>query len=119
MSRHDEANGTDLVPHQVKKACIISNTPDPLKTYLQLNVAELGNFNALHVATEDYLRSRRVFKTTSAGNTPDEDSMGVDATTRKVKGKGKSGKGKKVGKKRKPLRQRLRGNDSRALAIRG
>ena len=109
VSRHDEANGTDPVPHQVKKACIISNTPEPLKTHLQLNVAKLGNFNALRVATEDYLRSRRVFKTTSAGNTPDEDSMEVDAITRKVKGKGKSGKGKKGGRR----------NDSGALAIRG
>ena len=28
-----------------------------------------GNFNALRVATEDFLKSRRIFKTTSAGNT--------------------------------------------------
>ena len=51
-------NGTDLVPDQVKTACIISNTPEPLKAHLQLNVAKLGKFNALRVATEDYLRSR-------------------------------------------------------------
>ena len=55
---------TDPVPNQVKKACIISNTPEPLKTHLQLNVVKLGNFNALRVATEDYLRSRRIFRTT-------------------------------------------------------
>ena len=36
---------------------------------------------------------------TSAGNTHDEDSMGVDAVSRKGKGKEKSGKGKKGGKK--------------------
>ena len=70
VRRYDEANGTDPVPDQVKKACIISNTPEPLKTHLQLNVGKLGNFNALRVATEDYLSSRRIFKTTSAGNTP-------------------------------------------------
>ena len=64
--RYEKANGSDPVPDQVKKACIISNTPEPLKTHLQLNVAKLGNFNALRVATEDYLRSRRIFKTTSA-----------------------------------------------------
>ena len=46
-----------------------------------MNVAKLGNFNALRVATEDYLRSRRIFKTTSAGNTHDEDSMEVDAVS--------------------------------------
>ena len=69
VRRYDEANGTDPVPDQVKKACIISNTPEPLKTHLQLNVGKLGNFNALRVATEDYLRSRRIFKTTSARNT--------------------------------------------------
>ena len=64
-----------------------------------MNVSKLGNFNALRVATEDYLRSRRIFKTTSPGNTHDEDSTEVDATSRKGKGKGKSGKGKKGGKK--------------------
>ena len=99
VRRNDEANGTDPVPDQVKKAFIISNTPEPLKTHLQLNVAKLGNFNALRVATEDYLRSRRIFKTTSAGNTHDEDSMEVDAVSRKEKGKEISGKGKKGGKK--------------------
>ena len=96
VRRYDEANGTDPVPDQVKKAFIISNTPEHLKTHLQLNVATLGNFNALRVATEDYLRSRRIFKTTSAGNTHDEDSMEVDAVSRKGKGKEKqnhSGKG--------------------------
>ena len=99
VRRYDEAKGTDPVPDQVKKVCIISNTPEPLKTHLQLNVAQLGNFNALRVATEDYLRSRRIFRTTSAGITHEEDSMEIDAISRKGKGKGKSGKGKKGGKK--------------------
>ena len=103
VRRYDEANGTDPVPDQVKKACIISNTPEPLKTHLQLNVGKLGNFNALRVATEDYLRSRRIFKATSAGNAHDEDSMEVDAVSRKGKGKEKSGKGKKGGKKGKEI----------------
>ena len=41
VRRYDEANGTDPVPDQVKKAsCIMSNTPEPMKTYLQLNVGE-------------------------------------------------------------------------------
>ena len=98
VNRYDEANGTDPVPDQVKKTCIISNTPEPLKTHFQLNVGKLGNFNALRVATEDHLRSRRIFKTTSAGNTHDEDSMEVDAVSRKGKGKGKEKSGKKCGK---------------------
>ena len=51
------------------------------------------------MATEDCSRSRRIFKTTSPGNTHDEDSMEVDAVSRKGKGKEKSGKGKKGGKK--------------------
>ena len=42
----------------MKKACIILNTPEPLKTHLQLNVGKLGNFNALRVATEDCLTTR-------------------------------------------------------------
>ena len=99
MRRYDEANGTDPVPNQVKKASKFSNTPEPLKTHLQLNEAKLGNSNALRVATEDYLRSRRIFKTTSAGNTHDEDSMEVDAISWKGKGNGESGKGKKGSKK--------------------
>ena len=41
VRRYDEANGTDPVTDQVKKACIISNTPEPLETHLQLNVAKL------------------------------------------------------------------------------
>ena len=99
VRRYDKANGTDPIPDQVKKACIISITPEPLKTRLQLNVGKLGNFNVLRMATEDYLRSRRIFKTTSAGNTHDEDSMEVDAVSRKGIGKEKSGKGNKGGKK--------------------
>ena len=51
------------------------------------------------MATEDYWRSRRIFKTTSAGNTHDEDLMEVDAISLKGQGKEKSGKGKKGGKK--------------------
>ena len=43
VRRYDEANGTDPVPDQAKKACIIS--PEPLKTHLQLNVGKLGNVN--------------------------------------------------------------------------
>ena len=42
VRRYDEANGTDPVPDQVKKACIISNTLEPLKTHLQLNVGNTG-----------------------------------------------------------------------------
>ena len=51
------------------------------------------------MVTEDYMRSRRIFKTTSAENTHDEDSMEVAAVSRE--GKEKSGKGKKGGKKEK------------------
>ena len=68
-----------------------------------MNVGKL--FNALRVATEDYPRSRRIFKTTSAGNTHDEDSMEVDAVSRKGKGKEKSGKGKKGVRKEKKSTQ--------------
>ena len=101
VRRYDEANGTDPVLDQVKKACIISNTLEPLKTNLQLNVSNLGTFDALRVATEYNLSSRRIFKTTSAGNTQEDDPMEVDVLFRKGKGKGKSGKGKKGGKKSK------------------
>ena len=36
VRRYDEANGTDPVPDQVKKACIISNASELLKAHLQL-----------------------------------------------------------------------------------
>ena len=39
--RYDEANGTDPVPDKLNKACIISSTPELLKTHLQLNVGTL------------------------------------------------------------------------------
>ena len=117
VRRYDEAHGTDPVPEQVKKACIISNTPEPLKTHLQLNVAKLGNFNALRVATKDYLRSRRIFRTTSAGNTHEEDPMEVDVISRKGKGKGKSDKGKKDGKKAKGSECRNCGKNRHKAAV--
>ena len=34
VRRYDEANGSDPVPDQVKKTCIISNSPEPLKTHI-------------------------------------------------------------------------------------
>ena len=86
VRRYDEANGTDLVPDQEKDLCIILNTAEPLKTHLRLNVRKLGNFDVLPVATVDYSRSRRPFKTTSDANTHDGDPMEVDAISRKGKG---------------------------------
>ena len=53
----------------------------------------------MRVATENYSRSRRTFKTTSAANTHEDDPMELDVLSRKRRGKGKSGKGKKGGKK--------------------
>ena len=69
MRRYEEANGADPVLYQVKKVCIISNTREPLKKRLQLKVGKPRTFDGLRVATEDYLRSRRIFKTTSNANT--------------------------------------------------
>ena len=98
---HEQQSATLLylpVPDQVKKTCIDSNTLEPLKTHLQLNVGKLGNFNALRVTTEDYLMGKTHLQDDSAGNTP-EDSMKVDAVFRKGKSKEKSGKDKKGDKK--------------------
>ena len=47
VRRYDEANGTDPVPDQVKKACIISTTPEPLKTHLQLYVLKTGKLQCI------------------------------------------------------------------------
>ena len=87
--RYDEATGTDPYPDQVRKACIISNTLEPLKRHLQLNVGQQGNFDALRVATGDYSRSRRIFKTTSNANTHGDEPMEIDALSPEGKGKGK------------------------------
>ena len=40
VRRYDEANGTDPVPDQVKKSCIMSITPEPLKTHHHVNVGK-------------------------------------------------------------------------------
>ena len=53
------------------------------------------------MATEDYSRSRRIFKTTSARNTHDEDSMEVDALSRKAKGKVNPARTRRVARKEK------------------
>ena len=119
VRRYDEANGTDPVSDQVKKACIISNTPKPLKTHLQLNVGKLGNFNALRVATEDYFRSRRIFKTTSAANTRRRfNGSRCSLPERERQRKIWQGQEGWQEKKRKPLKQRLRRNDNRTPTIR-
>ena len=51
----------------MNKESIISNTSEPLKTYFQLNVAKLGIFDGLHVATED-LQARRHTRRGSDGS---------------------------------------------------
>ena len=120
VRRYDEANGTDPLPDQVEKACIISNTPEPLKTHLQLNVGTLGNFNALRVATEDYFEEQ----------THLQDDFGRKHTRRRFNGSRRSlpkrerqreirqGQEGWYERKRIPLRQRLRRNDNRTLTIR-
>ena len=103
VRRYDEANGTDPVPDQVKKACIFSNTPEPLKTHLQFNVAKLEKFNALRVATEDYLRSRRIFKTKiqwKSMPSPGEGKAKNSARARRVARKEKKATQVKVTEKR-------------------
>ena len=119
VRRYDETNGTDPVPDQVKKACIISNTREPLKTHLQLHVSKLGTFDALRMATEDYLKSRRSSRRSQ-----------LETLTKMIRwksmsspGKGKAKKnfkGKKGGKKSKKQSrwERLRKNDSRTFALR-
>ena len=77
----------------------ISNTPKPLKTHLQLNVGKLGHFDAQRVAIEDYLRSRRIFKTTASVTAHDDDPMEVDVLSRKGKGRGISARATQVARK--------------------
>ena len=102
VRRYDEANGIDPVPDQLKKACIISNTPEPLKTHLQLNVSKLGTFDALRrLATEDFLRSRRILKTTSAVNNTHEDDPMPMSSPGKGKAKENPAMARKVARKAK------------------
>ena len=60
VRRYDEANGTGPISDHMNYACIISNTLEPWKTQVQQNVGKLGNFKLFD------LRSRRIFKATSA-----------------------------------------------------
>ena len=110
VQRYDAVNAVDNVPDIVKKATLISNTPEPLRTHLQLHAAKLLNFNEARVMVEDYLRSRRMFKTDRANDNKnkekDDDPMEVDAVWKKKgkgkgkdKGKAKGDKGKGKGKK--------------------
>ena len=62
VRKYDEVNGIDPVPDAVKKACIVSNTPEPLRTHLQLNAGKMAKFDGVRVAAENYRRSRRIFK---------------------------------------------------------
>ena len=105
VRRYEEAKGTDPVPDQVKKACIISNTPEPLKTHLQLSVAKLGNFDALRVATEDTRGADASSRRLQPGNTHDEDSMEVDAVSRKGKAKKNPARARRVARKEKKATQ--------------
>ena len=78
LRRHDEANGANP-DRQVKKACIISNA-------LDTSSAERLTAGKLRWASRGdrrYSRGRRIFKTTSNANTPDDDPMEVDALSRK------------------------------------
>ena len=47
VRRYDEANGTDPVPDQVKKACIISNTPEPLKNTSPVECWKIGKLQRI------------------------------------------------------------------------
>ena len=66
---------------------------------LEMLRRQLDELTAQMIEVRQQSSSRRVFETTSAGNAHDEDSMEVDAVSRKGKGKEKSGKGKNGGKK--------------------
>ena len=115
------ANGTDPVPDQVKKACMISNTPEPLKTHLQLNVGKLGNFNALRVGD---LKITWGVDASSGRLQPEARTTKNQWKLMQSPGKGTAKENPARGKKgwqerkRKPLRQRLRRNDNRTLTIR-
>ena len=98
--RYDSVNDLDPVPDMVKKATLVSNTPEPLRTHLQLHASKMRDFDEARVMCEDYLRSRRMFRQERTDDKKEKDrddnAMDVDALWRKGKGKGK-GKGKEKG----------------------
>ena len=57
------------------------------------------------MATEDYLRARRIFKTTSAGNTHDEDPMKSMPSHGKGKAKENMARARRVARKEKQATQ--------------
>ena len=73
--------------------------PRSMKVSLHPNVWKLGNFDGLRVATEDCLRSRRIFKTTSNANTHCYGPVKVDALfSKKMKGRDNSARARKATK---------------------
>ena len=109
VDRHDQVTGLDEVAPSIKRAVLLGNVPEPLKTHLQLNSVNLETFDKVYSATAEYLRGRRIYETTAgaggkqgAGAGHKDDPMDIDALWRKgkAKGKGKDKKGKGKGKEK-------------------
>ena len=58
VRRYDEANGTDPVLDQVQKACIFSNTPEPLKTHLQVERQQPWNIRCIACGNKGLLEEQ-------------------------------------------------------------
>ena len=80
----------------MRKACIISNTLEPLETRLQLNVGKI-EFATVRMCQQRTLKSQRNFTTISSVKTDDDYVLETDVlTSRGLKVKRKSGESKKA-----------------------
>ena len=101
VRRYDEANGTDPVPDQVKKRRALFRTRLSLWRHTSsVDCWKTGKLQRITRVDWRLLEEQTHLQDDfSRKHTHDEDSMEVDAVSRKGKGKEKSGKGKKGGKK--------------------
>ena len=116
VDRHDQVTGLEAVAPIIKRAVLLGNVPEPLKTHLQLNSVNLETFDKVYSAAAEYLRGRRIYETTAGGAGKQgggaghkDDPMDVDALWKKGKGKGK-GKDKKGKGKGKDKKGKAEGN---------
>ena len=107
IGRYDTIQNVNVLPDELKRAVLIGNLPEPLRTHLQLNAGNLKTFQDTYQAATEFLRGRRVFENTGSptkekrkNEQRGENDMDVDAVFRRKKGKGKGkNKGDQKGKK--------------------
>ena len=78
----------------IKKAVLVHGCPEPLKTYLQMNVQTYQSYSSIRNAVQSYTEAKRTWRSEAAQASCRTD-MEVDAVSKDgYKGKSKGGNGK-------------------------